>query len=346
MKLVSRAVVKDLANIARADTFQDLVLDHLIEQVSEDAASFLERDFSKQARVEFHQSYDQYWDDPTAQYIHLNAYPVDTLAPFELIWAAHEQHDTNPVALLESNQDYKLDPVTGVIRVRGASGLVSQLALSVSGGLPIIGYNPSGFRVTYTGGYPESTGISGTAATGAIRFAVNPEANQTITLGTQTWTFVSGAPAGLQIQILGTLALTLASVPGILNASGDAQTALCSYTANVVPDSTSWDLNVTYKTLGVAGNQFRLNSSTGAAGPVTAFTLRGGLEQNPDDPMTEVGVIQVPKGLQMLVAGKVASQYQLQKEWTLNSLPVGFITPWTPEEMVMMGPYGKKDKLT
>jgi hypothetical protein len=74
MRLCERSRIKDLLQIPRADTLLDDTLNGLIEQASEEVAHITRRAFEYAARTEFHASYDQEPEDPTPQYIHLEAW--------------------------------------------------------------------------------------------------------------------------------------------------------------------------------------------------------------------------------------------------------------------------------
>lgn len=106
-------------------------------------------------------------------------------------------------------------------------------------------------------------------AAGTITFTANPLNNQTITLGTSTWTFVTAASTGNQTQIKGTLALTLTQLQSDLQNSNDAQVILASYVVSATV------LTITFKTPGTAGNAFQTATNvTGAS--AAAATLLGG----------------------------------------------------------------------
>lgn len=107
-------------------------------------------------------------------------------------------------------------------------------------------------------------------AGGKITFTGQPTNNQTITLGTTTWTFVTSGATGNQTNISGVnLAGTLTQLQSDLQNSSDPQILQASYTV------TTLVLSVTYKTPGTAGNAFALATNvTGAS--VSAAALAGG----------------------------------------------------------------------
>lgn len=152
-KLTERALVKDLLQIARADTLLDPILMGMIETTSKEAERLCRRKFAKSERTEFYKSYDQDFADPTPQYIWLDA-PVDTAEDLVINWAMFNQHAT--AGTLLNPEDYTLDAEEGLILVHGMTGLSNQ-AVPNTLGRPIYQYSPTGFRVTYTGGYALNT---------------------------------------------------------------------------------------------------------------------------------------------------------------------------------------------
>jgi hypothetical protein len=104
-------------------------------------------------------------------------------------------------------------------------------------------------------------------ASGNITFAVQPLANATVTLNGTVVTFVAGAPVGNQVQIAGTLALTLAALVTFANASVDANISQATYSASATK------LYVVSKVTGVGGNAFTLAASVAVP---SGATLVGG----------------------------------------------------------------------
>jgi hypothetical protein len=123
------------------------------------------------------------------------------------------------------------------------------------------------FIVAFPGLPPEQfNNVTGTPATGTFTFTSNPLNNTTITLGSTTWTFVTGAPIGNQTQIGASLSATLAALATQLNASADSQVSQCSYVV------TSTTLKPTFKTPNPAGGSFAM-ATTVAGATVTGATL-------------------------------------------------------------------------
>ena len=119
-------------------------------------------------------------------------------------------------------------------------------------------------------------------ATDKLTFSGQPTALDTITLGNQATnqaagllgsliTFVAGAPANAyQVQIGGTLALTLANLLAALNALGDPNTGQCTY---AVVGSV---LTISYSVPGYSGNLFPVSENSAAIVVATPF-LAGGV---------------------------------------------------------------------
>jgi len=162
-KLCERSRVKDLINVARADTIYDRLLDGLIDQAGEQVEGMTGRQFTKLERVEYHQSYEQSPYDPMPQYIWLEAFPIDLAETFSIVWAPANDHDVNGVALTNTagQAPSYVIPNNGENTNSGAGGLVivrgplpaASLVLLPNLGQTFLGYAPQGFRVTYTGGY-------------------------------------------------------------------------------------------------------------------------------------------------------------------------------------------------
>jgi len=148
-KLVERALVKDLLQIARADTFEDARIDSMIELLTEDVEHYCRRKFTKADRVEYYRSYDQMFNDPDPQYVWLDG-PVDTGSPFGIVWSPNMRHATAGVTL--QPEDYTLDAEQGLLMISGASGLAQSL-IPIGFGGRLYGYAAQGFQVAYTGGY-------------------------------------------------------------------------------------------------------------------------------------------------------------------------------------------------
>ena len=106
-------------------------------------------------------------------------------------------------------------------------------------------------------------------ATGAITFAGQPSNNDTITLNGTAITFVSGTPTSGQVQIGGSLSVTLASLKTLLSASSDAELVKFLY---VVSGSV---LYLQAAASGTGGNSLTLAKS-GTNISVSGATLSGG----------------------------------------------------------------------
>lgn len=117
----------------------------------------------------------------------------------------------------------------------------------------------------------ESTDAIAPRATGNILFSANPVDQSTITLQGTVITFATAPSAG-QVQIAGTLALTLVNLLAILRASVDANINLMDYSIDAT------HLYVMADAGGVTGNAYTLAASTSPAshGTVSAGTLAGG----------------------------------------------------------------------
>ena len=125
-----------------------------------------------------------------------------------------------------------------------------------------------GFWLTGLFGDPTSGDV---AATGYIDFSALPAENDTITINGTVFTFVSGTPAGDEIQIQGTVIQTVDAAVTVLNNSSDEDVNDATYSR---PTGTQ-RLLITHDTAGAAGNVFTIaeNSSVlTASGP----TLEGG----------------------------------------------------------------------
>lgn len=126
----------------------------------------------------------------------------------------------------------------------------------------------TGFWLTALFGDPATAAV---AASGSIAFASQPAANSTIAVNGITWTFVTGTPTGNQIEIGGTLGVTLTNAAAALNGSASPQVAAATYAA-----SGGTTLTVMHDTAGPAGNAFTLAASAGSHGTVSGATLKGG----------------------------------------------------------------------
>jgi len=98
--------------------------------------------------------------------------------------------------------------------------------------------------------YIEST------ATSILGFYGNPLNNDTITIGSNVITFVTGVPAGLQVKIGATQAITLASTVALINAN--SSTLLVGATTNTIPNQ----LTITAVVSGSAANAILLATTS------------------------------------------------------------------------------------
>ena len=138
------------------------------------------------------------------------------------------------------------------------------------------------------GSAPET--IAATKATATVSFGSStanlggPAANDTLTVGATTYTFVSGAPAAVnQVQIGASAAATAANLVAVVNGTGGytGQTA----NASVAASAPNGSANVTFtaKTAGAAGNSIALSQAAGNTSgnilvPSAGFT--GGADQS------------------------------------------------------------------
>lgn len=154
VKLTERALVKDYARIARADTFLDGLIASMIDQASADLEDLIRRKFEKKERTEYHTSFDQTAFDPEPQLILPDAWPIDTAERIVLDWSPYDHRVGLSTQLTISEEDFTVDSDKGFIWVRSSGGLVNELPLI---GTTLFTYAPRGFRLTYTGGYSIST---------------------------------------------------------------------------------------------------------------------------------------------------------------------------------------------
>jgi hypothetical protein len=107
-------------------------------------------------------------------------------------------------------------------------------------------------------------------ASGSIVFTANPTNGTTVTVGTTNVTFVSSGASGLQVNIGGSLAVTLASFLALPALATDSQLSLVS------PYSVSnFTLNLSAKNPGVVGNSVAI-ATTVVGATASGPTLTGG----------------------------------------------------------------------
>ena len=134
-------------------------------------------------------------------------------------------------------------------------------------------------------GAPQTT--QGYAAIGAITFAANPAANDTITVGGQVFTFKSAAPTANQILIGATLAETIRNTVWALNESTVPAVAAASYAT----DRDLQKISIEHKTIGTAGNAFAIAASVATA---SGATLTGGSNTGPYNHVFTSGAMALP----------------------------------------------------
>lgn len=134
-------------------------------------------------------------------------------------------------------------------------------------------------------GQPVTT--QGVAAAGAITFAANPVANDTMTLAGQAFTFKAAVAAATDIKIGATRAETVRNAVWALNASAVAAVTAASYST----DRDAAAITITHDTIGVAGNAFTLAAS---AATVSGATLAGGSALGPYNHVYTSGAVGLP----------------------------------------------------
>jgi hypothetical protein len=174
--------------------------------------------------------------------------PTNALIPFS--------HVTDGALALGSPMVRKYDIMTHIEAATQVGGAIGFQAVRVTDGSDLAA---AGFL----------QGTLAQEAAGTITFTVNPTSNQTITLGTTTWTFVTSGAVGTQTNIAGTLAATLTQLQSDLQNSTDAQVVQASYVASATV------LTITYKTSGTSGNSYAIATTVSSAS-TSAATLAGG----------------------------------------------------------------------
>lgn len=140
---------------------------------------------------------------------------------------------------------------------------VASVITTALGGAGTCLWNGSFFAIT------SSTTGAGSAAAGTITFGSAGTDSDTLTLNGTAITFVTGTPSGSEVKIGGSAAATAANLQLFLQASTDAQIALCTYSTVLGV------VTATYKTVGTGGNAFTLAKSSTAI-TLSASTLSGG----------------------------------------------------------------------
>jgi len=110
-----------------------------------------------------------------------------------------------------------------------------------------------------------------TTANSVLGFYGNPLNNDTITIGTNTITFVTGVPVGLQVKIGATQQITLASTVALINAN--SSTLLVAATTNTIPNQ----LTLTAVVSGPAANAIVLSTTSKVLRFTAPRLTQGGL---------------------------------------------------------------------
>lgn len=150
VKLVEMSLVKEMCNIAQADTYQNQQLRAAIAQASADVEHATNRKYEYAADTEYCQSYDQQPYDPFPQYCFVPRYPIDLTKSVVITWAPNEMHDQMGATL--DSTDYQIDAERGCFIIRRTTGVFQGIIPLIRGRL-IFCYAPRGFRIQYTGGY-------------------------------------------------------------------------------------------------------------------------------------------------------------------------------------------------
>jgi hypothetical protein len=164
-KLVGRSLVKNLANVATADTRWDAVFDAMIEEAGAQVEDVTGRIFEYGARVEYHRSHEQVWGDRTPQWVIVQAPPIDVGETVTLVWAPFDDHDDNGTTLeLDVDYRYETNAAGDVIgfRIQRFSSWPETLPVP-AGTFSLVQQSPTGWRASYTGGYAASAAASAIA---------------------------------------------------------------------------------------------------------------------------------------------------------------------------------------
>jgi hypothetical protein len=112
-------------------------------------------------------------------------------------------------------------------------------------------------------------------ATGSIEFSAIPAEGSTITLGKDEWKFVKAAAGEKEVAISDSLEGTLTSLAAKLDDASAGDTAKCKYVVGTDKKS----LEITYKTVGVIGNEFMIAAEPNSKGAPSGPTLKGGQDE-------------------------------------------------------------------
>lgn len=151
MRLVERALLKDIIGMARADTGSDNLLDAMLEAATDEVMRLTRRQYLKGPYTEYYKSYEQLPSDPTSQWIWVDVPPFDTQASITVSYSSTGNHDTDG-SILTVGKEYAIGTSLDHVEV---------FSITVGSGVafvPYFGYahNPRGFKITYTGGYAAS----------------------------------------------------------------------------------------------------------------------------------------------------------------------------------------------
>lgn len=141
-------------------------------------------------------------------------------------------------------------------------------------------------------GFGAPTTSAGKPARGSIIFSSQPANNATISVGGQTFTFVTGTPTANQIKIGTTVAYTVANAVRVLNSSTVPGVAAASYRQNDRGNG----ILIQHDALGVAGNAFAIEAGATPASNAVASgaTLTGGAASGGYRHIFTSGAVELP----------------------------------------------------
>lgn len=139
-------------------------------------------------------------------------------------------------------------------------------------------------------GEPQIISSSNRAAVGKIAFTSNFSVGDTLIINGMTWTMVASGATGAQVNIAGTLTLSLDAIVTALNASADARVTPATYSKT----GSGTELTATFDTAGDAGNAFTLGANTAAVSTVTKMS--GGISTQAISLETENTLLTVASG--------------------------------------------------
>jgi hypothetical protein len=139
-------------------------------------------------------------------------------------------------------------------------------------------------------GEPQVISASNRAASGKIAFTANFTAGDTLIINGMTWTMVASGATAAQVNIAGTLTLSLDAIVTALNASADSRVTPATYSKT----GGGTELTAVYDTAGDAGNSFRLGENTTATSTITQMS--GGIATQAVSMETENTLLTVASG--------------------------------------------------